>query len=235
LVHRAQAACDRLETINARLYEDIRDDIRAGGGPTRMLQWIPSADTAASSYEGYDHLDELLGGILQFDEPQPTAVELASEMVFYQPTPARHIFEMIVRSGLGDGDVLVDLGSGMGHVPLLAAMCTNASAVGVELEPAYIACARQSAASLNLANASFVQCDARTADFASGTVFYLYTPFQGTILREVLDRLRQEAKRRPIRVCSFGPCTPIIAEEEWLVTADAVATDRLVVFRSRGN
>ncbi|GAB3351869.1 hypothetical protein [Lysobacter tyrosinilyticus] len=238
LLLRARAACARLEAINAGLYQDIRDDIRSGRGPARMLQWIRTAGTDARqerSYEGYDHLDELLGGILQFDEPQLPTVELASEMVFYQPTPARHILEMIDRCGLDGDDVLIDLGSGMGHVPLLVAICTSAHAVGVELEPAYFACARQAATALNLGNASFVRCDARTADYSNGTVFYLYTPFQGTILTEVLDRLQQEAKRRPIRVCTFGPCTPVVANEPWLGTPDALATDRLVVFHSRGS
>ena len=44
------------------------------------------------------------------------------EMVAYQPTPARHAFDMIGRAGLREGDVLFDLGAGLGHVSMLAAI-----------------------------------------------------------------------------------------------------------------
>jgi hypothetical protein len=64
-------------------------------------------------------------------------------------------------------------------------------------------------------------------------VFYLYTPFSGTILRAVLDSLRREAASRPIRICTFGPCTPTIAEEQWLEPTGALDTDRIAVFCSR--
>ena len=38
-----------------------------------------------------------------------------------------------------------------------------------------------------------------------GTIFYLYTPFLGTILRGVLDSLRREAASREIRVLVRQP------------------------------
>lgn len=73
----------------------------------------------------------------------------------------------------------------------------------------------------------------READLSAGTVFFLYTPFTGAILRTVLDRLRHEARRRPIRICSYGPCTPLIAQELWLETNSELTTDHIVLFRSR--
>jgi hypothetical protein len=84
---------------------------------------------------------------------------------------------------------------------------------------------------LRLSNAKFLSSDVRDADLSSGTVFYLYTPFRGSILREVLDRLRAEADTREIRVCTFGPCTPIVAEEIWL-SPGARESGRVSVFRS---
>lgn len=62
----------------------------------------------------------------------------------------------------------------------------------------------------------FVQGDARAADLSDGTVFYCYASFTGTILRDVLNLLRDEALRREIRICTFGPCTPAVAKEQWL-------------------
>src|SRR6201999_1757176 len=132
-------------------------------------------------------------------------------MVAYQPTPARHIFDLIRRTKLDAEDVFIDLGSGLGHVPLLIATCTKARAIGIELEPPYVECARRCARELNLTNANFLSEDVRETDLSSGTVFYLYTPFRGAILRTVLDQLHAQAKKLAIRVCTFGPCTPIVA------------------------
>jgi hypothetical protein len=72
----------------------------------------------------------------------------------------------------------------------------------------------------------------READLSSGTVFYLYTPFLGSILA-VLDRVRREAASLAIRICSYGPIAPVIAQEQWLQAASAPQTDRITLFRSR--
>jgi hypothetical protein len=139
---------------------------------------------------------------------------------------------MIGRTALTARDVLVDLGSGLGHVPLLASICTEASSIGIELEAAYVNCARTSAQALNVKNVTFIEQDARLADLSAGTVFYLYTPFIGTILRDVLDSLRREASGREIRVCALGPCMHTIAQERWLKVAGPLETDRIAVFCS---
>ncbi|MGN6520722.1 MAG: methyltransferase domain-containing protein, partial [Dokdonella sp.] len=153
-----------------------------------------------------------------------------AEMVSYQPTPARHVFDLLSRTTLGTDDVLVDLGSGLGHVPLLAGLCSDARAIGIELQAAYVERARAAAASLRLARVAFIEQDARAADFSVGTVFYLYTPFSGSILREVLDALRVQSLRRPIRICSYGPCTLELARETWLTAAHAIDAGRVAVF-----
>lgn len=94
--------------------------------------------------------------------------------------------------------------------------------------------ARQCAAVLNLDRVKFSRQDSRDTDFSSGTLFYLYTPFGGSTLRCVLDALEHEAQRRPIRVCSYGPCTDVIANETWLHAVEPTEAQRLAVFRSRG-
>jgi len=235
IYHRARALSAQLEAANFDLYQAIRREIQRGARPDILLSWVNKSGRgfdAAGPTQGYDYLDELIIGVLQFEEPGGV-VPLGAEMVFYQPTPARHIFDLIARTALTERDVLVDLGSGLGHVPLLASICTSGRSIGIELESAYIDCARQSAQGLNLNNVTFLQQDARTADLSVGTVFYLYTPFTGTILRAVLDSLRREAASRQIRICTFGPCTPTIAEEQWLEAMGALDADRIAVFCSR--
>jgi hypothetical protein len=239
LYRRAIALCTKLEAANFTLYQAIRRDIQQGTCLRSLLRWVPKKsgrDGEAARIESgpaYDYLDELVSGILQFEKPEAEIVQLAAEMVFYQPTPARHIFDLIARAALTERDVLVDLGSGMGHVPLLTAICTGAQCIGIELEPAYIECARKSAWALNLKNVTFIQQDARAADLSVGTVFYLYTPFTGGILRAVLKALQRETSSREIRICTFGPCMPIIAEAQWLEAVRASEADRISVFRSR--
>jgi len=235
---RARAIAARLEAINYELYRAIRRDIMRGARPDSLLQWVSGSGpdrraTTPSNGDGYDYLDVLVGGVLQFELPDIEVAEPGAEMVSYQPTPARHIFDVIGRAALTEQDVLVDLGSGLGHVPLLASICTGARSIGIELEAAYVECARRSARALNLTRVAFMQQDARAADLSSGTVFYLYTPFIGTILRTVLDSLRREAARREIRICTYGPCTPTVAEERWLEVVGPLEPERVAIFRSR--
>jgi hypothetical protein len=198
-----------------------------------LLHWLPDRELGVVKGQGYDYLDALISGVLQFPAPEDEGVELAPEMVFYQPTPARHIFAMIDRVRLTEQDVLIDLGSGLGHVSLLASICTPAHSVGIELQTAYVDCARHAAEKLNLNSVAFIEQDVRSADLSSGTVFYLYTPFTGSILRTVLDRLKLEGAEREIRICTFGPCTTAIAREPWLRAVDASDEDRIAVFSSR--
>lgn len=236
VLQRARAVCAQLESANARLYEAIRRDIQHHAGADRLLELLPEEKGTANraDRQGYDYLDELVSGVLQFAEPLAEPVPLESEMVAYQPTPARHIFDLIRRTALTARDSFMDLGSGLGHVALLTAICTGASCAGIELDPSYVACARKSAESLNLSNVRFVQGDVRATDFSAGTVFYLYTPFTGAILRDALDSLRRQALRREIRVCTFGPCTPIVAQEAWLTATGVVDPDRIAILHSRG-
>jgi hypothetical protein len=235
-IPRARAIYSKLEAANRELYERVRFRIQQGDGIDSLRQWLPAVDCGAAAVEkglGYDYLDELIGGVLQFPAPAGDVVALAPEMVFYQPTPARHIFDLIGRTALTEEDLFIDLGSGLGHVPLLVSICTRARCIGIELQTAYVDCARRVAEKLNLSRATFIQQDVRAADLSHGTVFYLYTPFTGSILRVVLASLRREGESREIRICSFGPCATQIAEELWLQAVGAPDEGRITMFRSR--
>ena len=239
LEERARLLYSRLESANAEVYNTIRREIQMGAGARALLKFAPSGlsvghkDESGPTGEGYDYLDELIDGVFQFETPETAHLQLTAEMVGYQPTPVRHIFDLTRRTALAEQDVLIDLGSGLGKVPLLVSICTGAHSIGIELEGAYVECARQCAVGLNLKNAIFLHEDARTAVLSKGTVFYLYTPFTGSILRTVLERLHQEARNRSIRVCAYGPCVPTIAEQHWLLTLDHLRPDRIVIFTSR--
>lgn len=235
---RAKAIRDRLEAVNTDLYEAIRCQIQRGSRAHGLLQWIPPSlaiedlDESANGM-GYDCVDELISGVFQFEEPDDGDIPRDSEKSCYQPTPARHIFSLIGLTALTADDVFVDLGSGLGHVSILVSICTYARSFGIELEASYVECAQQCARRLNLDQVTFIQEDARAADLSVGTVFYLYTPFMGFILRTVLKRLQREAATRRIRICSYGPCTSVVAEESWLVATTAPEAHLITVFCCR--
>lgn len=227
----------RLEAVNSQLYEDIRREIRRGAAAQALLPWsrleLGNAGAAADGF-GYDYLDELIGGVFQFDEPEEGQIQRKPETVFYQPTPARHVFRMIQLAQLKAADVFVDLGAGLGHVVLLTSICAGMRSIGIELERPYVDCARQCAERLNLRSVEFLHQDARAADLSKGTVFYLHTPFSGTILDTVLGRLRQEAATRTLQICTFGPCTAVVANQSWIEAAAMPRADRISLFSSRG-
>lgn len=235
LRQRTTALLARLEAANQAIYRDIRQAIRRGDGGAALRAWVRALATSAApppGGDGYDTLDALLAGVLSLDEPAGDGAPLPADMVFYQPTPARHILDLIDRAALDATDVLVDLGSGLGHVPLLASICTGARGIGIERDAEHVACARRCVVSLGLQRVEFIAQDARTAELSAGTLFYLYTPFGGPILRRVLDRLKHEATTRTIHVATLGPCTATVAGEPWLCTTDVPRPDRIALFHS---
>jgi hypothetical protein len=224
----------RLEAANAEVCSSIRAEIM-GGAPRRgMRRWMRASavedEKRPKAGPAFDWRDELLSGTLQLREPGEARLQPAREMVFYQPTPVRHILSLITASALSADDVIVDLGSGLGHVPLFASMLTGARSVGIEVEAAYVTSAQECARSLNQSRIHFIHEDARTADLSGGTVFYLYSPFTGSILTDVLGRLRKESASRRIRICTFGPCTYAVAKESWLKASTPLDTEQITVF-----
>jgi hypothetical protein len=235
---RAKGLRTRLDVANAELYQSVRSDIVRGGRPRALLRWLQgSADQDKSKSPvpglGYDYRDELLSGVLQLREPSEPSLQRSPEMVFYQPTPVRHILHLLAATALTEDDVFVDLGSGLGHVPLLVSIVTGARSLGIEVQAAYVASARECAQILHLSHVQFIPQDAREADLSGGTVFYLYSPFNGSILTDVLSALRMESMRRSITICSLGPCTRTVANETWLKASALPETGRIIVFDSQ--
>jgi hypothetical protein len=126
------------------------------------------------------------------------------------------------------------LGSGLGQVPILVNLLSGITVKGIEFEPAYCHYVREGAADLNLSRVEFINVDACKADYSDGTVFYLYTPFTGSLLQELLEKLRGESRRRRIRLFTYGPCTPEVYQQSWLKGVDQNGTDlyKLGVFSS---
>ncbi|MEN9936590.1 MAG: hypothetical protein RLZZ387_3169 [Chloroflexota bacterium] len=241
LLLRAQGVRRALEEVDDGLFQRLRAELRAGRHRRAALRDIVAsyvhheARGRDEEAPGYDALDLFVNGLLGIAAIPDEAGAREAEMVSYQQTPARVIFEIVERARLTEADVLYDIGSGLGHVPILVHLLTGARARGVEVEAAYCEAATARTADLGLTGVAFVNTDARAADYVEGTVFYMYTPFTGAILRDVLERLREEARRRPIRLLAYGPCAGEVSRLTWL-TPDDQRDDRpggLHAFSSR--
>lgn len=121
----------------------------------------------------------------------------------YHPSGVAPIVHALAEVPVTPDDVFIDLGAGLGKVVLLAGLLTGAHARGIELQVPLVERARAAAERLAL-DVELIAADAREADIADGTVFFLYAPFSGPVLRAVLKRLRSLASERTIVVCTLG-------------------------------
>lgn len=237
LHRRAQVLSDQFTAIDQAIYRRLRVGIASGAlrGELfrRELDRYVGGRNAAD--RGYDPLDVFLSGLLRLDTiPQETRPR-EPEMIFYQPTPARVIMELIELVSISPDDIFYDLGSGLGQVCILVHLLTGARTRGVEFEPAYCDYARQSAQRLNLPRVEFVNANARAASYTDGTIFFMYTPFKGAIMESVLQKIENESRRRAIRVCTYGECMNEVLNQPWLelVTQRRKDVDALAVFKRR--
>ena len=238
LIQRAKALRLQLEAANDTIYDAAHAEIKLLGRSPTLEAWLYELLGKRESVKpqpglGFDLLDEIVCGVLQLRGPNGGGPLLSCEMTPYQPTPARHILDLIAGCGFVKSDVLVDLGAGLGHVPLLVSILTGIPALGVEVQPDHAASAQEAALRLNLGRVAFIAEDARTADLSVGTVFYMFTPFIGSILMSVLDRLHKQSKTRQIKVCTLGPCARIVQDQTWLRMDEPPVTGRVAIFRSR--
>lgn len=240
-----QQATARLEQqclrINAALFAEARNQIKAGFWHGAILRQELDRYTSyrtghpGQPHLGSDGLDLLVRGILETEPIPPEETLRTPEMVHLEWTPARAILELVDRVHLTGSDHFYDLGSGLGQVVFLVHLLTGVMATGVEIEPAYCQYARRRAAELQVEGVRFINEDARLADLSDGTCFFLFTPFTGTLLDAVLDRLRVIASHHPITVAAYGPCSRIIAHHHWLQPQDDYYKHefKLALLRSR--
>jgi precorrin-6B methylase 2 len=230
----------RLLAVNAQLFCRLRAQLVAATSPGPLLrQWCETyvgSVTHELTWQDLDadYLDVFINGILHIDYLPAETRDLQPGMIGYHPTPARVIFTLIEHAHLNAEAVFYDLGAGLGRVALLVGLLTAAHVKGVEFEPAYCAFAQQRADSLGLSRVTFLNVDARQADYADGTVFFLYTPFTGRLLQEVLAKLAAVAHTHPITLATYGACTRDVAQQPWVQSTveQAFAHDTLTLFTS---
>jgi hypothetical protein len=171
-----------------------------------LLAWLSSIEPRAR--------DEAIEAHLGIDGARIGEAPPGDHLIGYQASGVAPIVHALAETGVDARDVVIDLGAGLGKVVLLTRLLTEASARGIELQADLVVRAKAAAARLAL-DVRFDHGDARACDLDDGTVFFLYAPFTGPVLVEVLARLRAIAERRAIVVCALGIDLP--REARWLV------------------
>ena len=139
------------------------------------------------------------GGHAVAEGPPLQAAPAREPDVHFVPTPHAVVDAMLEMAQVRDGDVLYDLGSGDGRIPIAAASKYKLRAVGIDIDPQRIKEARANAEAAGVADrVSFRQEDLFKADFSKATVVTLY----------LLDTLNE--KLRP-RLLALKPGTRIVS------------------------
>jgi len=105
----------------------------------------------------------------------PAAAQARSPDVIYVPTPLEVVDEMLRIAGVGPGDVLYDLGSGDGRIPIAAAKKFGIRATGIDIDADRVWEAEQNARRDGVEKlVQFRREDIFKADFRDATVVTLY-------------------------------------------------------------
>ncbi len=93
----------------------------------------------------------------------------------YVPTPQVVVDQMLRMGNVGEGDFVVDLGSGDGVIVLTAAKQFKAAGMGVDIDPDLVKLSNGSAKMLGVADrVHFLQQDVYKADLSRASVLTLY-------------------------------------------------------------
>jgi SAM-dependent methyltransferase len=139
-------------------------------------------------------------------------VTLAAEQSLapYVPTPHDVVDRMLALAGVTSDDVVYDLGSGDGRIPIAAARIYGARGVGLEIDPRLIEEARANARAAGVAHlVEFRQQNVLTADLSDATVVTLYLLSSANLrLRPLLTRQLRPGARIVSHAFSMGPDWP---------------------------
>ena len=95
--------------------------------------------------------------------------------VRFDPSPMPVVRAMLDLAGVGPDDVVYDLGSGDGRIPITAAAELGARGVGIEIDPDLVAQARAKAREAGVEDrVEFIQGDLYEADVRPATVVALF-------------------------------------------------------------
>src|SRR5689334_17483379 len=109
--------------------------------------------------------------------------------IHFTPTRYNIADAMLKLANVGPDDVVYDLGSGDGRLPIIAAQKYGARGVGIEIDPALVELSWRIANEAEVANrVSFVVADLFESDLSQATVVTAY--LSPTIMKTLEPKLR---------------------------------------------
>jgi SAM-dependent methyltransferase len=132
----------------------------------------------------------LAAGLLTGLPARAAQQERVKPDVFYMPTPEKVVDAMLEMARVTTADVVYDLGSGDGRIPIAAARTYGARGVGIDIDPKRIAEANANARAAGVTGlVKFLQQDLFIADISEATVVTLFlTPSLNIKLLPTLNR-----------------------------------------------
>lgn len=145
------------------------------------------------------------------------ARQTSDRLAPYAATPPDVVDRMLTLAGVTAADVVYDLGSGDGRIPITAARKFGARGVGIEIEPRLVEEARANARAAGVDRlVEFRLQDALTADVSPATVVTLYVLASGNAkLRPMLSRQLRPGARIVSHAFSMGTAWPADAVDHF--------------------
>jgi len=181
---------------------------------------IGSIITFLHAWHMSDLHDELIDEVLGIDESKDDWFSrddaFEAEQTLYEGTPYAMIRDFVHTIKPKKGDVVYDLGSGLGRVVLYSAMTTDAMVTGIELLEERVAQAEELKNKFGIENARFIQGNVLGQDFSDGTIFFMFNPFSHETTMEVIRRLRQINTKKRIVIASWAQSNIYLEKQPWL-------------------
>ena len=121
---------------------------------------------------------------------QAPATTLRDPDVIYVPTPPEVVEAMLKMANVSANDVVYDLGSGDGRIPIAAAQKYGARGVGIDINPQRIKEANENLAKSNVGDkVRFMNADLFETDLSPATVITLY--LLPSLNQKLIPKLKQ--------------------------------------------
>ena len=156
--------------------------------------------------------------------------------VSHQASKAAPLSRLISAFKIPKDGTFVDFGSGKGRVLLLAAQCGFRRIIGVEFSSELCEIARKNLAGASQRLGRPIDCEIKAIDAAKfeiqqdQTVLYLYNPFNGVVLDQVMANLRDSLAKFPRKIWLIYN-TPVHRD----VVENSRLFENVVEFQSQGN
>lgn len=174
--------------------------------------------------------DAWFDSVLGMSELPDDGPQLPAGCAPYLPCSVETLLRVIEHAQIDASDVFVDVGAGPARATTFVHLMSGAAAIGLEIQPALVSAGSDLTTRLNASRIATVHGDATrlAGRMVTGTVFFLYCPFSGARLDQLLAELEPIAAARPIRLCCVDLMLP---RRDWF-ELELQPSEELAIYRS---